>query len=68
MHAAADVPAGPASLHSVRVEFNHQRLLSDAGVLITAAPAQRLGIEETVNESVWLTLARWARRCPAARS
>ena len=38
----------------MRVEFNDQRLVSDAGVLITATLAERLGIEETVNESVWL--------------
>jgi hypothetical protein len=54
VHAAADVPAGPASLDSVRVQFNDQRLVSDAGLLIAATLAERLGIEETVNESVWL--------------
>jgi len=50
----ADVPVGPASLDSVRVEFNEERLVSDAGLLIAATLAERLGIEETVNESVWL--------------
>ncbi len=42
VHAAADVPAGPASLDSVRVEFNDQRLVSDAGLLIAATLAERL--------------------------
>ena len=54
VHDSADVPVGPASLDSVRVEFNEERLVSDAGLLIAATLAERLGIEETVNESVWL--------------
>ena len=35
-------------------EFDEQRLVSDAGLLVTATLADRLGIEELVNESVWL--------------
>jgi hypothetical protein len=54
VHDAADVLAGPASLDSVRVRFDEQRLISDAGLLVTATLADRLGIEELVNESVWL--------------
>jgi hypothetical protein len=54
VHDAADVPAGPRSLDSVRVEFNEQRLISDAGLLIAATLADRLGLEELVNEYVWL--------------
>jgi hypothetical protein len=54
VHAAADVPAGLASLDSVRVEFNEDRLISDAGLLLTATLADRLGLQELVNESVWL--------------
>ena len=54
VHDGADVPVGPASLDSVRVEFNEERLVSDAGLLIAATLAERLGIEDTVNESVWL--------------
>jgi hypothetical protein len=54
VHDAADVPAGPASLDSVRVSFDERRLVSDAGLLVTATLAQRLGLEELVNESVWL--------------
>jgi hypothetical protein len=54
VHEAADVPAGPASLDSVRISFDEQRLVSDAGLLVTATLAARLGIEELVNESVWL--------------
>jgi hypothetical protein len=54
VHDSADVPAGPASLDSVKVQFDEQRLVSDAGLLVTATLAERLGIEELVNESVWL--------------
>ncbi|MGH2902502.1 MAG: IS1380 family transposase [Solirubrobacteraceae bacterium] len=38
----------------MRVQFDEQRLVSDAGLLVTATLAERLGIEELVNESVWL--------------
>jgi hypothetical protein len=51
---AADVPAGPESLDSVRVAFDEQRLVSDAGLLLCATLADRLGVEALVNESVWL--------------
>ena len=51
VHDAADVPAGPATLDSVRVSFDEPRLVSDAGLLVTATLAQRLGLEELVNES-----------------
>jgi hypothetical protein len=54
VHDGSDVPAGPASLDSVRVVFNEERLVSDAGLLTTATLAERLGVEELVNESVWL--------------
>ncbi len=54
VHDAADVPMGPATLDSVRVAFDEQRLVSDAGLLVTATLAQRLGVQELVNESVWL--------------
>jgi len=54
VHDAADVPAGPASLDSVRVRFDEQRLISDAGLLVCASLVDRLGIEGLVNESVWL--------------
>jgi hypothetical protein len=54
VHDGADVPAGPASLDSVRVAFDEPRLVSDAGLLLCATLADRLGIEELVNESVWL--------------
>ena len=54
VHDAADVPAGPGNLDSVRVAFDEERLISDAGLLVTATLAERLGIEELVNESVWL--------------
>ncbi len=67
VHDDADVPAGPATLDSVRVQFDEQRLVSDAGLLVSATLAERLGIEELVNESVWLGYGCRARRCRAAR-
>jgi Transposase DDE domain group 1 len=54
VHDAADVPEGPANLDSVRVRFDEQRLVSNAGLLVTATLAERLGIEALANESVWL--------------
>ncbi len=54
VHDAADVPEGPARLDQVRVRFDEERLISDAGLLLTASLADRLGLEELVNESVWL--------------
>src|SRR4249920_375378 len=54
VHDSSDVPEGPASLDSVQVRFDEQRLVSNAGLLVTATLADRLGIEELVNESVWL--------------
>jgi hypothetical protein len=54
VHDRADVPAGPRSLDSVRVEFNDGRLISDAGLVLAATLADRLGLEALVNESVWL--------------
>ncbi len=67
VHDAADVPAGPGSLDSVGVAFDEERLISDAGLLVTATLAQRLGIEELVNESVWAGIRFRARRCRGAR-
>ena len=54
VHDGADVPEGPANLGAVRVAFDEERLISDAGLLVTATLAERLGIEELVDESVWL--------------
>jgi len=54
VHDAADVVGGPASLDSLKVVFDEQRLVSDAGLLLTATLAERLGIQQLVNESVWL--------------
>jgi hypothetical protein len=54
VHDASDVAGGPASLDAVRVAFDEPRLVSDAGLLLCATLADRLGIEELVNESVWL--------------
>ncbi len=44
----------PGRLDSVAVAFNEPRLISSAGLLLTATLAQRLDLEALVNESVWL--------------
>ena len=44
VHDGADVPVGPASLDSVRVEFNEERLVSDAGLLIAATLAASMAV------------------------
>jgi hypothetical protein len=54
VQAGADVLLVPGRLDSVAVEFNEPRLISDAGLLLTATLADRLGLQELVNESVWL--------------
>ena len=54
VHDAADVPAGPTSLDSVRIAFDEERLVSDAGLLLTATLAERLRLRELVDESVSL--------------
>ena len=38
----------------MQVEFSDERLVSDAGLLIAGTLAERLGVEELVNESIWL--------------
>jgi hypothetical protein len=54
VHDRSDVPAGPKRLDSVRVEFSEERLVSDAGLLLCATLAERLGVQELVEESVRL--------------
>jgi hypothetical protein len=54
VHDNADVPEGPTNLDMVQIRFDQERLISDAGLLATATLADRLGIEELVNESVSL--------------
>ena len=38
----------------MKVVFDKQRLVSDAGLLLTATLAERLGLEQVVNDSLWL--------------
>ena len=42
VHGGADVPEGPANLDSVQVRFDERRLVGNAGLLVTAALADRL--------------------------
>jgi Transposase DDE domain group 1 len=53
VHDRADATA-PTRLNGVQVSFDEERLVSDAGLLLCATLADWLGIEELVNESVWL--------------
>ena len=62
VHDSSDVPAGPGSLDSVRIVFDEQRLISDAGLLLTATLAQRLGLVDLVDESVSLGAVPGAAR------
>jgi hypothetical protein len=54
VHDQADVITGPASPDQVAVVFDEERLVSDAGLLLTASLAGRLGIEQLVNDTVFL--------------
>src|SRR5450755_4077940 len=54
VHDRTDVIEGPASLDQIAVRFDEQRLVSDAGLLLTGSLAERLGVEQLVNDSVWL--------------
>src|ERR1700694_5525319 len=54
VHDRTDVIQGPATLDQIAVRFDEQRLVSDAGLLLTGSLAGRLGIEGLVNDSVWL--------------
>src|SRR5450631_1552475 len=54
VHDEPDVTQGPATLDQIAVRFDEQRLVSDAGLLLTGSLAQRLGVERLVNDSVWL--------------
>jgi hypothetical protein len=54
VHDQPDVIQGPATLNQIAVRFDEQRLVSDAGLLLTGSLAERLGVERLVNDSVWL--------------
>ena len=55
------------SLDLVWVMFDEPRLVSDAGLLVTATLAERLGVEELVNESVWLEYRRPGAALPGRK-
>ena len=67
VQARSDVVAVPGRLDSVMVEFNEPRLISDAGLLLTATLADRLGLEELVNESVWLPYGKAGAALPGRK-
>lgn len=54
VHDQSDVVVGPASPDQVAVIFDEERLVSDAGLLLAASLAGRLGIEQLVNGTVFL--------------
>src|SRR5215210_3168015 len=43
---------GPVGLDGIGVEFDDERAVADAGIVLTATLARRLGIEALVDESV----------------
>jgi hypothetical protein len=54
VHDSSDVPAAPTNLDAVRIVFDEERLISDAGLLLCASLAERLGLSELVDASVLL--------------
>jgi hypothetical protein len=54
VHDSSDVLTGPCRLDSMAVSFDEPRLVSDAGLVLAATLADRLGIESLVNDTVWL--------------
>ena len=54
VHDAADVLTRPQRLDSIGVKFDEPRLVSDAGLLLAATLADRLGIEQLMNQTVRL--------------
>jgi hypothetical protein len=57
---------GPVGLDGVAVAFDDERAVADAGIVLTATLARRLGIEALVDESVDWASGRarrtWMRR------
>ena len=47
VHDQPDVIQAPATLDQIAVRFDEQRLVSDAGLLLTAALAERLVLADT---------------------
>ena len=57
----------PVGLDGVAVKFDDERVVSDAGVMLVATIAQRLGIEALAQQLVRLRRDRPARPTRAAR-
>jgi len=53
---------GPVGLDGVQVAFDDERLVSDAGIMLAATLADRLGIEDLVDRCVRLGV-RGAASC-----
>jgi hypothetical protein len=58
---------GPVGLDGVRVDFDDERVVSDAGVMLVATLARRLGVEVLAQQLVRLRRDRPAPRTRAAR-
>jgi hypothetical protein len=54
VHDHSDVVTGPQGPDQIAVVFDEERLVSDAGLLLTASLARRLEVEELVNDTVFL--------------
>ena len=57
----------PVGLDGVRVEFDDERVVSDAGVVLVATLADRLGIEGLAGRLVRFVVIGRARRTRGAR-
>ncbi len=57
----------PVGLDGVRVTFDDERVVSDAGIALVATLAGRLGIEGLVSRLVTLRRDRPGQRTPAGR-
>ncbi len=57
----------PVGLDGLQVKFDDERVVSDAGVMLVATVAQRLGIEALAGQLVWLRRDRPGRPTRGAR-
>ena len=64
VHDLTDVIQGPGTLSQIAVRFDEQRLVGDVGLLLTGSLAERLGVEQLVNDSVWLVSQGSGRGAP----
>ena len=59
---------GPVGLDGVQVKFDDERVVSDAGLMLVAMLAARLGVEESAQRFVRLRPKRPGAGCATTRS